>query len=93
VILIGRNVGNIKLSLIKRNKRAKESVDKMFIIVQGNKDNLYTCLEDLHPLPNAQGNAVETFKTKADAAKLLELLWDVELDEYEENNIHVWRLH
>tara|TARA_R100001082_G_scaffold96058_1_gene63474 strand:+ start:169 stop:366 length:198 start_codon:yes stop_codon:yes gene_type:complete len=65
----------------------------MFIIVQGNKDNLYTCLEDLHPLPNAQGDAVELFKTKADAAKLLELLWDVELDEYEENNIHVWRLH
>ncbi len=65
----------------------------MFIIVQGNKDNLSTCLEDLHPLPNAQGNAVELFKTKEDAAKLLELLWDVELDEYEENNIHVWRLH
>ena len=51
------------------------------------------CLEELHPLPNAYGNAVETFKTKEDAAKLLELLWDVEISEYEENNIHVWRLH
>ena len=71
----------------------KESVEKMFIIVQGTKDNIYTCLEELHPLPNAYGNAVETFRTKEDAAKLLELLWDVEISEYEENNIHVWRLH
>jgi hypothetical protein len=93
VIPTGKNVGNIKLSLIKRNRKAKESVEEMFIIVQGTKDNIHRCLEELHPLPNAYGNAVETFKTKEDAAKLLELLWDVEISEYEENNIHVWRLH
>tara|TARA_A100001201_G_C3989129_1_gene171032 strand:- start:302 stop:583 length:282 start_codon:yes stop_codon:yes gene_type:complete len=93
VILIGKSADNIKLSLIKRNRKVKESVDKMFIIVQGTKNNIHTCLEELHPLPNAYGNAVETFKTKEDAAKLLELLWDVEISEYEENNIHVWRLH
>jgi len=93
VILIGKSEDNIKLSLIKRNRKVKESVDKMFIIVQGTKNNIHTCLEELHPLPNAYGNAVETFKTKEDAVKLLELLWDVEISEYEENNIHVWRLH
>ena len=79
--------------ICSRKLNIKESIEKMFIIVQGKKDNIHTCLEELHPLPNAYGNAVETFKTKEDAAMLLELLWDVEISEYEENNIHVWRLH
>ena len=65
----------------------------MFIIVQKQTNNLFSFLENLHPLPNAYGNAVETFNTKEEASKLLELLWDIDMEEQKENNIHIWRLH
>ena len=42
----------------------------MFIIVQKQTNNLFSFLENLHPLPNAYGNAVETFNTKEEASKL-----------------------
>jgi|TARA_R100000315_G_C5233804_1_gene144870 hypothetical protein len=93
VILIGKKEGSIKLCLIKRNRTVKESVDIMFIIVQIHNGAKPSCLENLHPLPNAYGNAVETFKTKEEAHKLLELLWDIDVEEQQENNIHVWRMH
>ena len=93
VILIGKKEGSIKLCLIKRNRPVKESVDIMFIIVQIHNGAKPSCLENLHPLPNAYGNAVETFKTKEEAHKLLELLWDIDVEEQQKNNIHVWRMH
>ena len=65
----------------------------MFIIVQKQTNNLFSFLENLHPLPNAHGNAVEIFNTKEEASKLLELLWDIDMEEQKENNIHIWRLH
>ena len=65
----------------------------MFIIVQKHNNNTFSCLENLHPLPNVYGNGVEKFKTKEDANKLLELLWDIGMEEQQENDIHIWRLH
>jgi len=62
----------------------------MFIIVQIEGE---PTLENLHALPNAVGNKLEVFSSKEDACKLLELLWNMDPEDQEENNIHVWRLH
>jgi hypothetical protein len=91
VILTGNNEGSIKLCQIKRKKRTERNVGlMMFIIVQIEGEPI---LENLHVMPNAVGNKVEVFSSKEDAYKLLELLWDIDPEEQEENDIHIWRLH
>jgi hypothetical protein len=62
----------------------------MFIIVQIEGE---PTLENLHALPNAVGNKLEVFSSKEDACELLELLWNIDPEDQEENNIQVWRLH